>query len=81
MLYEQEMGSLSSTASKKKASESNKLTQAQIAAARERLSAQLAALAPKKEVEAPAPLTENPNHIEDNVIEARTVEDAIKALR
>ena len=75
------MNSLEPAASKKGSSEASKLTQAQIAAARERLNAQLASLAPKKDVEVPAPLTENPNRIEDNVIEARNIDDAIKALR
>ncbi|KAL5104440.1 hypothetical protein TcWFU_003533 [Taenia crassiceps] len=78
-LHDEEMSSLQGASSKIQTSNPNKLTQAQIAAARERLNAQLASLAPKKEGEN-LPLTENPNRIADDVIEARTVEDAIKAL-
>ncbi|KAL5971519.1 hypothetical protein TSMEX_000750 [Taenia solium] len=79
-LHDEEMSSLQGASAKSQASNPNKLTQAQIAAARERLNAQLASLAPKKDAENLPPLTENPNRIADDVIEARTVEDAIKAL-
>lgn len=80
-LHDEEMSSLQGASAKTQASNPNKLTQAQIAAARERLNAQLASLAPKKDAENLPPLTENPNRIADDVIEARTVEDAIKALK
>ncbi|VDK33821.1 unnamed protein product [Taenia asiatica] len=79
-LHDEEMSSLQGASAKTQASNPNKLTQAQIAAARERLNAQLASLAPKKDAENLPPLTENPNRVADDVIEARTVEDAIKAL-
>ncbi|CDS41516.1 coiled coil domain containing protein 124 [Echinococcus multilocularis] len=79
-LHDEEMRSLQGASAKTPASNPNKLTQAQIAAARARLNAQLAALAPKRDVDNLAPLMENPNRVADDVIEARTVEDAIKAL-
>ncbi len=76
------MNSMSGAKTKPTNSNPSKLTQAQIAAARERLDAQLSALAPKKKnVQEPAPLMENPNRNTEDVLEARNVEDAIQALK
>lgn len=75
------MNNLQSAKTKNQPSNANKLTQAQIAAARERISAQIAALAPKKELQQIDQLPENPNIQVPEEASARTIEDAIKVLR
>ncbi|VDL99095.1 unnamed protein product [Schistocephalus solidus] len=81
-LHDEEMDKLESAKPQTAKQEApSKLTQAQIAAARERLNAQLAQLAPKKQLQVQDYQLQNPNRTEDDVVEARTVEDAIKALR
>ncbi|KAL7064111.1 hypothetical protein AAHC03_04544 [Spirometra sp. Aus1] len=81
-LHDEEMGKLESPKSQSAKHEApSKLTQAQIAAARERLNAQLAQLAPKKQPQVQDYQLQNPNRTGDDVAEARTVEDAIKVLR
>lgn len=77
------MNSLEGAKTKDQNSNPNKLTQAQIAAARARLEAERAALMRKKEkeVEKTENLAQNPNILPPDEISARTVEDAIKVLR
>ncbi|VDD74041.1 unnamed protein product [Mesocestoides corti] len=80
-LHDAEMNSLQGCKSKPASQTASKLTQSQIAAARQRLNEQLASLNSKKDVEKPTPLMKNPNLDEVIVVEARTVEDAIEALK
>ncbi|KAM3176603.1 hypothetical protein ACTXT7_006224 [Hymenolepis weldensis] len=81
-LHDEEMNSLEGAKTKDQNSNPNKLTQAQIAAARARLEAERATLMRKKEkeVEKTEHLAQNPNISPPDEVSARTVEDAIKVL-
>lgn len=90
-LHDEEMSKLVSAKTKNQTTNANKLTQAQIAAARERLAAQQAALEKKNKkgnVETVDHLEDNPNIVptlpsgeREEVLSARTVEEAIGILR
>ncbi|KAM7538045.1 hypothetical protein Aperf_G00000077048 [Anoplocephala perfoliata] len=79
-LHDEEMSNLQSAKTKNKSPSANKLTQAQIVAARQRINAQLSTLASKKESQQTDELPENPNLQVPDEASARTVEDAIKVL-
>lgn len=81
-LHDEEMSTLPGPKSKASIPQTNKLTQAQIALARERINAQMSTLVPKKKnVQEQPEITENSNRITDDVIDARSVEAAIEALQ
>ncbi|GAA49943.1 coiled-coil domain-containing protein 124, partial [Clonorchis sinensis] len=80
-IYEEEMANAKNIkGASGKTTQANKLTQAQIAAARANLAAQLAALNKKNQEQSEQELAPNPNRVEVDGAEARTVEDAIAIL-
>ncbi|CAH8846846.1 unnamed protein product [Trichobilharzia szidati] len=79
-LYNEELASIKSAKSTANKEQPSKLTQAQIAAAREKLESQLSALNKTSQKAEPEELIVNPNRIETEGLEARTVEEAISIL-
>ncbi|VDQ12330.1 unnamed protein product [Trichobilharzia regenti] len=80
-LYNEELATFKSAKSTANKEQPSKLTQAQIAAAREKLESQLSALNQTSQKSEPEELIANPNRIETEDLEARTVEEAISILR
>nr|CAX74146.1 Coiled-coil domain-containing protein 124 [Schistosoma japonicum] len=79
-LYNEEIASFKSAKSTVTKEQPSKLTQTQIAEARRKLEAQLLALNQTSQKSEPPELAPNPNRIETDELEARTVKDAISIL-
>ncbi|CAH8494590.1 unnamed protein product [Schistosoma turkestanicum] len=79
-LYNEEIAGFKSSKSTMSKEQPSKLTQAQIAEAQKRLEAQLLALNQTSQKSEPTELAPNPNRIEKDGLEARTVEEAISIL-
>ncbi|KAA0183827.1 hypothetical protein FBUS_01170 [Fasciolopsis buskii] len=79
-LYAQELAETKSAKGSSVKAQPNKLTQAQIASARDALNAQLASLSKKQNKKEQEELEPNVNRIEVDGLEARNVEEAIAVL-
>ncbi|CAH8539599.1 unnamed protein product [Heterobilharzia americana] len=79
-LYNEELATFKSAKPSGIKEQPSKLTQAQVAAARAKLDSQLSALSKSSQKVESEELAPNPNRSEMDVLEARTVEEAISIL-